>query len=306
MFRNLFAKKDDLPYWAKGVKQQQYNDMWVAVRAFFEAHSTEIIENEQEGYIEPTSGYLAQHTLGLHNLVRHVKGMNAEQIAKCVNEHFGRFIDLATEQERVAHSSFDEVKHLFRVQLYFYDETQPDNFVADTAGKMLCSNLKACLTLELSHCAVTVSEVELQKWGVSIEELLELGLNHIFQGISDLPRFDPLNGKPIFVSNPDDLFISSICLDVERFASPEPEFGYLLFIPGRHQFLLFPMIDSFWMNQYDKLCAGSLKMFNESTGKVSSEAFWLKNGVFKPLGPSESKDGIAHLAELQKLLSAKN
>ena len=304
--RSLFGKKPNLPYWAQGVKQQDYDNLLNAIRTYFKDHGTEVEVNEFEGTATPSSGPLAEQTLGLHNLIRIIPGMKSEDVQKFVNGHFGKFLDMGIEQERIENGSYDDVKKHLRIRIFYTEPHNPEDPLYTFPGIQLCETLKACPMFDLEHSAVTLSKEKFESWNVPIEEVHQLALDQTFAEIErtePLQKLDFSDGKPVVLMSEECIYFASIALDFERFVPVEPRCGYLVCIPSRQSLLIHPLSSPDSTKSVQKILEAACQMFEDSVGKVGVDGYWVKGNQFLRLEFGQEGGETPNLAALAKCLA---
>lgn len=304
--RSLFGKKPNLPYWAQGVTQQDYGNLLNAIRTYFKDHGTEVEVNESEGFAIPKSGPLERQQLGLHNLIRIIPGMKSEDVQRYINDHFGKFLDMGIEQQRIENGTYDEVKKHLRVRIFYTEPNNPEDPLYKFPGIQLCETLKACPMFDLEHSAVTLSKEKFESWNVPIEEVHQLALDQTFADVDRSGTFEKIdfsNGRPAFLVSDENIYFASIALDLKRAVTEEPRCGYLIFIPSRQSLLIQPLTDRDSVKHLVKLCEAANQMFLDQVGKVGVDAYWLKDNVFKRLELGDPGTDHPNIAAMSKCIA---
>lgn len=295
---NLFGwmKKDrNVPEWAKGLSDRQFESFQAAVLAYFQERGDEVEAFWEDGYLKPKTGPLAGHELGLHNLVRVAGKGSPEDIRREAAQFWGSMAETELEHAR-ATSSWEEAQKHIMIRPMSMDAGIPMDHVA---GFMVAPGLKAALVLDLSRTVSTLGDEALAGMGVDLETALEAAkartLALLKSDFKDHP-FDPEGGIVSIVSETNYFVASWMLLGDDLFARP-PKYGAAVAVPSRHMVLICPLESPLTSDILKQLQGFAHEAASEMPGPISEDIYWLWENTYQNLSTPE---GIALVRDVME------
>jgi hypothetical protein len=295
---NLFGwlKKDkNVPRWAKGLSDRQFEAFKAASLAYFVDRGDEVEAYWEEGYLKPKSGPLTGHELGLHNLVRIAGKAKPEVIHREAAQFWGHMAETELEHAK-ATSSWEEAQKCIKIRPMSTDSGIPMEFVS---GYMIAPGLKAALVLDLSRTVSTLNDDALAAMGVSfdqaVEEAKKRTLAHLREGFKEMP-IDPEGGMVSIVSEADSFVASWMLLGEDLFARP-PRYGAVVAVPSRHMILICPLDSPLTPDQAMHFSNFARQAASEMPGVISEDCYWLWENHYHSLGTPEGFAAMKQVME---------
>jgi hypothetical protein len=167
----------------------------------------------------------------------------------------------------------ETVLQRLRVRLYSSE-------LADGASMVkvnLAPGLMVALALDYPDRVATLGGGHARTLGRSREELFELGLAHVRATASPEVRRNRLKSGAELVSiASDDFFASSLALVVDEYVAPEPEAGYWVAVPNRHEALMVPLDHAPSVQALGPLTFMTRNLFERGPGSISPYVYWVR------------------------------
>lgn len=208
----------------------------------------------------------ADGVIGLVNLAQTVRDL-PEEVWPDVVEDWLRHFQPPPELP----STFDEARNLLRIRL------DPDASRPGWASyRAVCEGLDQMLMMRTEVGSVTVSDAQLQKWGVVDDELAwKEALEHT---IWDEPRERNVlvkDGMTIhWISQ--SFYASSLLLSLKHLLSPSNRFGAIVMAPVRDALLYTEINDETFIHSSAGIIETGGRFFVDGPGSISADLFWYR------------------------------
>lgn len=203
-------------------------------------------------------------------------------------EHFVRTMRdpqaLAGEDEDVA-----TILNRLRVRLY-----PPEPMENALVVKVeIAKGLVACLALDYPDRIVTLNRDLARSLGKSSEELFDLGMANVQKTVDPEIEFHTLeNGAAIGSITSDDFFTGTLALALDEYLPPEPELGYLVAIPNRHEILALAFKGTESLPGLPFLAFVGRDLFQKGPGSISPYVYWVRKRRWAQVELEETDDGL--------------
>lgn len=272
-----FKKKDQVPYWAHGLDNKQFQALWGSAIVWFSDHGVEVIADEKEGTIEAQSGFLQGSHFSLLNLARLAAKMKPDEVEATVKGFLQSQWESSEEVALIKSHSYERISPQSRIRLFAID---PEMETFAMAGKKLNQELMAVICLDLSRSVVSVTLDELAAWEVSLEDSFDQALTLTLDDFkanvaSDLPL---VSGKKYAFEVQENYFISSVILSLPELFDHPQKYGILAGVPTRSTLLCSGLDEQISNDEVEQLRRLTGALFQERAGPVSPSLYWLYEG----------------------------
>lgn len=272
-----FKKKDQVPYWAHGLDNKQFQALWGSAIVWFSDHGVEVIADEKEGTIEAQSGFLQGSHFSLLNLARLAAKMKPDEVEATVKGFLQSQWESSEEVALIKSHSYERASPQSRIRLFAVDpEMEPHSM----AGRDVAPNLKAVICLDLSQSTVSVTMDDLESWGVSLDDAFNQAMELTLLDFKDYFEDDlPLRAGPKYVFQIEEsFFVSSAIMCLPDLFDRVPRFGILVGVPTRSVLLCTGLDEEAENFEVDELKRLTAKIFYSAPGPVTHEVYWLYHG----------------------------
>lgn len=277
-----YKDNQEVPEWASFFNGNEYSDFLKAVDNYF--NKKKITYELGDGMITTGVNDFGFNNLGLTNLAQVCKQDKPRNYGSIVSEHFDSMVranQFDTEFNKIVHD-FDNVKKYIGVRLY------PNDYAANigkelTIGKDFAGDIYAMLVFDLPDSITNVQPEQADKWGKSLDELFEVGLQNIKTNYSSDISQQKFNEFTIWFIQGNHFFTPNIVFELSNYPNLVGSKGSLIGIPHRHSVIIYPIENIEVVTAINQLIPTIYGMNSEGPGSVSNNLFWYKDGRFENL-----------------------
>jgi hypothetical protein len=277
-----YKDNQEVPEWASFFNGSEYSDFLKAVDNYF--NKKKITYELGDGMIMTGVNDFSFNNLGLTNLAQVCKQDKPRNYGSIVSEHFDSMVranQFDTEFNKIVHD-FDNVKKYIGVRLY------PNDYAANigkelTIGKDFAGDIYAMLVFDLPDSITNVQPEQADKWGKSLDELFEVGLQNIKTNYSSDISQQKFNEFTIWFIQGNHFFTPNIVFELSNYPNLVGSKGSLIGIPHRHSVIIYPIENIEVVTAINQLIPTIYGMNSEGPGSVSNNLFWYKDGRFENL-----------------------
>lgn len=304
---SIFKRKGDhpeVPEWASFFNEKEYQEFIKAVDNYFVKKK---LSYEQQGSMlvvgENNFGF---SQMGLVNVAQVCKQDKTAVYEKIVSRHFETMIranEFESEFEKIV-TDYDKVKKYIGVRIYPADYAT--NIGEDfTLGKSFAGDTYAMLVFDLPDSIANIKPEQADKWGKTVEELIETGIENIKQNYPFEISKQKFNDFDIWFVQGDHFFTPNIVFDLENHPKMIGSKGALIGMPHRHAVIIYPIESIDIIKAINGLIPTIYGMNQEGPGSVSNKLLWYKDGQFVnlPYNIQEQKLQFIPPAEFVELLN---
>lgn len=230
----------------------------------------------------------AENEYGLLNLAQLCNSLPMDDWDQQI-EHFVQAVSTIPTADAEA-TTIEELRPYLRVRLY-----HPEALTGAPALKMpITEGLVVALVADYPDRVVTVNREEARTYGLSSEELLDLGMANVREHVQAERHVETTDegGKLISLSGPD-FCTASLALAPDIYAGPEPEAGFLLSVPNRHEVLAVPIETDAAIQLLPPLVNATRSLFQRGPGSISPFVYWVRNRRWARIEFTWDEEGLA-------------
>ena len=277
------AEDQVVPAWACFFSAAEYREFIHRVALYFK--NREIAYHPGEGAVCRTShGGHGLEKMGLLNLAQHCRLRPPAEWNKLITSHFDGIRKAAGFESGFSAKAhdFDFVKHAIAVRVY------PREYVAAiedglVIGQLVTDDIYAMLVFDFPDCIVNIRPEQTIQWGLTNEELFELGLENIRKKYPlDISK-QLLDGVSFHLVIHDHFYSPNVLLMLEKILAEPPVHGFLVGVPNRHAVLLHPITGSKVLPAIHRMIPAVAGMYRDGPGSISEKLYWFSGGEFIPL-----------------------
>ena len=280
----MFSNKDnsDVPEWALFFDKNEYNDFLKAIASYFSKKN--ISYDLNEGMVITGANDFGFNNLGLTNVAQVCKQDQPRNYKEIVSEHFESIIranQFETEFNKIIHD-YNKIKKYIGVRLYLNDYAAHIGKEL-TIGKDFAGDVYAMLVFDLPDSIINIQPEQADKWGKTLDELFEIGLQNIKNKYQlDISK-EKFNEFSIWLVQGDHFFTPNIVFDLNNQQKLVGSKGSLIGIPHRHSVIIYPIENIEVVKAINQLIPTVYGMNAEGPGSVSNNLFWYKDGHIENL-----------------------
>lgn len=281
-----------VPEWASFFTAARYELFMKLVRETLTKESMPALIDEESGTWRDE-----QRVYGLLNLAQMCNQTALDDWASMVDRQIRTMRGVGSHGTDVSDGALLE---MLRVRLY-----PPELTVGTAMVKVeITEGLFACLAVDYPDRVETLDRERARTLGRSSDELFDLAMANVKRTANPTIELHRLqNGASVTSIAGDDFFTSSLALVLPEYLPPEPQHGYLLVVPNRHEVLALRLDHAQSLNGFGFLVYGGRDLFQKGPGSISPYVFWVKNGRWARVEFEETDQGIG-LAGPDALLEA--
>ena len=221
-------------------------------------------------------------TLGLINVAQNCSQDEIANYEEIVSEHFESLIranQFDKEFKKIIHD-YHQVEKYIGVRLYSTEYlSSVDNNV--TLTREVTGDVHATLIFDLPDCVISISTEEADKWGKTLEELFETGIQNIKSKCPFDISKEKLGEFQIWFVQGEHFFVPNIIFDLDNHLQLIGSKGSLIGIPHRHAVIVYPIESIAVANVITSLIPIIYGMNQEGPGSVSNNLIFYKDGKFE-------------------------
>lgn len=292
-FFNKKNIKTEIPNWALFFENSEYSTFIYEIENYFRKLNIEI--EISDGIILVAENELGFSNLGLSNVAQNCKQDKPKNYKDIIRDHFNSLIEankFEIEFEKIA-DNFEEVKKYIGVRLYNkeYIDYVGKEF---TIGKDFEGDIYSMLVFDFPHSIASIKPEQINKWGKSIDELFEIGLQNIKDKYPLTITKENFNVFDIWFANSDHFFTPNIVYDLENRKELRGSKGLLIGIPHRHSAIIYPIENLEVVKAINGIFPAIYNMNVEGPGSLSNKVFWYIDETFTEI-PYKMEDGKLQL-----------
>lgn len=277
-----------VPEWASFFNEDEYSNFIIAVTQYFSKLGADF--EIDGGVLLVNENDFGFGRLGLLNIAQRCKQSESDQYDQIVQDHFEsmrRSREFTAEFETYV-DDFERAKEYLGVRLYAQE------YIAHLGkdkvlGEDYTEGIYAMLVFDLPDTVMNVQPEQLDKWGKSLEEVFEVGLNNIKEKYPFDFRKEDIEGMDVFFSINDHFFSGNILFDLDDYPEALGEKGALVGFPHRHTVMFKPIDDMEFLQALNFMISATYGMHQEGPGSVSPYLYWYHDGKLTHL-PYEIED----------------
>lgn len=293
---SFFKKKNtitEIPNWASFFEDSEYSTFIYEIENYFKKLNIEI--EIFDGIIVVTENELGLSNLGLSNVAQNCKQDKPKKYKDIIKNHFDSLIEankFEIEFEKIA-DNFEKVKKYIGVRLY--NKEYIDYVGKEFAiGKEFEGDIYSMIVFDFPHSIANIKPEQINKWGKSIDELFEIGLQNIKDKYPLQITKERFNIFDIWFANSDHFFTPNIVYDLENRKELTGSKGLLIGIPHRHSAIIYPIENLEVVKAINGIFPAIYNMNIEGPGSLSNKVFWYIEGTFIEI-PYNMEDGKLQL-----------
>lgn len=216
--------------------------------------------------------------LGLLNLAQLCKSASKEQYPDIVKNHFEV---MRKSQDFISGffdtmDDFDFVKPFIGTRVYHKDHVQslgPGGVIS----QRITDDLIGILVFDMPQAITSVKPDQVNVWGKSANDLLQLGLQNIRENydfeVQELKARVPL--KAVVQNH---FFASNVIMEMERYPELLGTHGTLVTVPHRHSVVFHPIEDITIIMAINMMVPMTRAMYKDGPGSISNNIYWHRRG----------------------------
>lgn len=282
----LFSKGPKLPEWAGSLNEKQYQAMWKAARAWVKTQGFEAEFNEDGGWLKPSTGFMADHQMNLHNLVPAAAQLLPDQVEAMIQAYFQGMWDNAQDNAWALCQPYERLAPLLKIRIF---PSETASGLPGTISFPIGPYLTGMLYMDLPRIMASVTEDIFAKWQVDREEALALARKQTeeeFLGL--IAGKTPLPFGEIFaIQRPENFLVAAGILVLDRLFESQPRGGVVVTVPTRSYLLGLAIEERVPVSMIEGIGAVSLQAAKEQAGAITPLLFWWHDGVLHALHEEE-------------------
>lgn len=234
-----------------------------------------------------------RHSLGLLNLAQACNLIPRQEWRSTIAQHldvapksFEEDIDIVTS----LFGKFEDARSRLKVRLH------PDGppYTVTSACKRVAEGLLAVAVLDSWPTIINVPSPLADSWGMSVDELLEIGIRNVRESLRPVPERMPLPYRgSIMLVDAASFFTSTLALCLSDFRDADGPYGSLVGIPLRSSLFYYPIKDKEVMTAIAQFLPIIQHFHHEGPGSISPHLYWHAGGRIHHL-PAVIKGGVLH------------
>ncbi len=286
-------RKLGVPVWGAGFTRAQRATFMTWVATELQAWAMQSTRTTQSIIATAPDGQVREFEL--KPIAEKCLGQPENAWREAIHEYFLGVFTAHDEARALMHraSQFDTVKHALRINVY---AQRPEAAGAghDLLSFEIADGLFGVVVLDFATTTRSVSEAEIEPWGRSTRELIEVAVSNSLT--------EPVRREQLALGDDTQVtlfgggfFTSSRVLKLDKHVPIDHPWGALVAIPNRNTLLLHPIVTVKAMHALQAMALLSHKLFAAGPGGVSPEVFWWRQGVMTRL-PLKVEDGGVRIA----------
>lgn len=303
-FFNRKNNKPDLPQWASFFNNSEYSIFIYEIENYFKKKDIQI--EISEGIINTKENEFGLSNLGLTNVAQICKQDETKNYKEIIEDHFNLLIQsnkFESEFDKIV-DNFEEVKKYIGVRLYHeeYLDYVGKEFVI---VKRFEGDIYSMIVFDFPHSISSIKQEQTKKWGKSVDELYEIGMQNIKERYPLTITKEDFNTFDIWFANSDHFFTPNLLFYTEKLKELSGANGLLIGVPHRHSAIIYPIENLEIVKAVNGIFPAIYNMNLEGPGSLSNNVFWYKDGAFTKL-PYKIEDGKLQLFPPENFLELLN
>lgn len=280
----------DPPDWARFFDARGYLAFQEAVRRDLEQRGLEFQIAEDGGVIELLHNE-DTYSLGLGNLAQICNQNPRWKWAGVVRDHFDRILNTTAQTDVLdaLGADFETGRDCLKLRLFPADLAAQDSMIV----RPLADGLIAAIVFDLPESVASVHRDQVASWGLSDDELFEIGLNNVrAEGRPRAMEMPAHDGAKLTLLSGDSFFVASHALLLPEYVAIDPELGALIAVPNRHALLYHPIVDFNALGALSAMIPAAYGMYQQGPGSISPYVYWWRDGEFQAQHAEITDQGI--------------
>lgn len=293
-----------MPEWAPFASDAEYSAFIAEVERYFKQLNIPI--ELDDGIVHTGENDKGFGKLGLMNVAQFCAQAQPKDYRALVAGHFNtlqRTTQFSNDFDKIA-SNFEAIKQYLAVRVH--DKEYVRTIAEYSVGKPIGEGLFAALVFDFPDSVQNVTREQLEPWGKSIEELLEIGTKNVFDSDQISLKMENMGEFRAWLATSDSFFAANVIFELERWGYLVGSHGSLIGLPHRHAAFIYPIENLEVITAINGLIVMTRGMYDEGPGSLSQKLFWYHEGKFK-IFPHEVEDGrlvIQPTEEFMEMLNA--
>lgn len=295
---DILQNETSAPPWADFFNATQYAVFLTLVQAELQQKGFTVDLQDGVAFIQNSEAKSLQ--LGLQNLAQMCFASGESNWEATIAKHFAIMLQRNSGQGW-KEAPFSEVSALLKLRVF--SSSLPAE--AMLVGYPIAPGLEAVLALDLPDSVVTVSPTQIEKWGISREVALALGLENALREPVRKIVLTSENGPTLQGLHEESFFVSTRLLRMEDWVAKDHPNGALVSVPCRDLVLFHPIEGIEAVRAVSEMLFTTNHFFRRGPGSISRDLFWWREGKLTLL-PSEERDGSFSFAPPGEFLDCLN
>ena len=280
----MTTSADQTPAWARVLGPQGYHTFVALVENYFVGRHIAVQLDIKEGLLRPQANDAEQSSVfGLQNIAQTCSQADRDQWRDLIHSHFDCIFAASDDQNalRIDVSDFDKVRDNIRARLYPLELEQQS---VETVHRDGPEGTLEVIVVDLPKSVRTVSRSEAAEWGVSRDELFELGRRNLAKRTSvQMHAVEIQAGIELLAFMGDAYYAASHVLMLEQHVPGDLPHGALVGIPRRDVMLVHPIRNIGAADAISSMLQATLHWHAEGPGSLSPLLYWYRAGEFVTL-----------------------
>lgn len=283
---SIFKKNqhiEQIPGWASFFSNENYTEFIKVVKDYFSQKNIEY--TIQGSVLVVDTNEFGMNNLGLVNVAQVCNQGEKRNYKAIVKEHFDSLVrahlfDLEFNKKK---DEYNKIKEYIGVRLYSTEYfAQIDK--SAVVGKLIAEDVYATLIFDLPDAIQSIKKEEVDKWGKTLDELFELGVQNIQQKYpSEISKEQMTGDFEIWFIQGNNFFTPNIIFDFNKYPEFIGTYGSLVGMPHRHAVIVYPIENIGVVDAINSLIPIINGMNHEGPGSISNCLYWYKDGSLENL-----------------------
>ncbi len=253
------------------------------VRAYFAHRNLSIALDVSHGILRLTSVAQAQGSvIGLRNLAQLCAQAPVEQWQSLVEAHFDSLLEYLISKEALQlGGALAQLRTQLRARIY---SEEISNRVPDLVYRPGPEGTIEVLVLDMPTSMRTVARSEVERWGVDVATLLDIGRQNLrlYHAVERQPiSIQPGVRVDIYASDP--FYTASFVLLPEVWLAEPNMHGALIALPRRDTLIVHNIQDLGAMDAMEAMLRAAVDLYAEGPGSISPYVYWYHDATFTKL-----------------------
>jgi len=280
----MTTSADETPAWARVLGPQGYHTFVALVENYFAGRQIAVQLDMKEGLLRPQLNDAEQSSVfGLQNIAQTCSQADRDQWHDLIHSHFDCIFAASDDQNalRIDVSVFDTVRDNVRARLYPLELEQQS---VETVHRDGPEGTLEVIVVDLPKSVRTVSRSEAAEWGMSRDELFELGRRNLAERTSvQMHTVEIQAGIELLAFMGDAYYAASHALLLDKHLQGDLSHGALVGIPRRDVLLAHPIRNIGAADAISSMLQAILHWHAEGPGSLSPLLYWYRAGEFVTL-----------------------
>lgn len=225
---------------------------------------------------------------GLENLAQRCNAEPESGWSALIEAHLNDLSLGEADLAALTREDLDKVKPLLRVRLHDRAQAPPGIFV----GLPVADDLFAALVYELPTSVAAVTATDVRRWGVPIEELLELGLSNVLQeGRLNVHPIDA-DGCVIYRLSRASAYTATHLLLAHQHVPPQTKHGLIVSCPNPRVVLVHAIGAGPLAVALQKMANTTHGLYDEGPWAITPSLYWWSGGPLERLAIERKQGGV--------------